>query len=229
MMNKIKKLCAAAGFALAAAFPAACYAQIEVLDESFDEIATLSGWSLINASSPAGRSWFQGNPGIFGAQAGDANAYIAANYLSARNGAGNIDNWLLTPTLDLLGPTTLSFFARSAAAAGLNDTIEVRFSPGAGSSLAGFTTLLGTVGGVDDFPATWAQFTANIDYEGSGRFAFRYVGDAAASNYVGIDTVFVTTVPEPGAYLMLLAGLGTIGGFAALRRRQRHHALGDFQ
>jgi hypothetical protein len=85
----------------------------------------------------------------------------------------------------------------NAAGEGFNDMLELRFSA--------------TIGGPNAYPDHWQQFTANLNFAGDGRFAFRYVGDAAVANYIGIDTVRVTTaVPEPTGYLML--GIG----FAAL-------------
>ncbi len=189
-----------------------------MLNEAFDNVAALSGWSLLNNSNPPGQPWFQGNSGIFSAHAGPSSSYIAANYLSAGNGVGNIDNWLITPALTLLGPSELTFHTRRAAAPGFSDVLEVLFSEGAGTDLSGFS-LLGTIGATGGYPATWTQILATVDYEGTGRFAFRYIGDAAASNYLGLDSVVITTVPEPGAYLMLLAGLG---GLALLRRKQTH-------
>lgn len=207
--------------ALAAAFPALSHAveppePIVVLNEAFDNVAALGGWSLINNSSPPGQNWFQGNADIFRSHAGPRNAYIAANFLSALNGVGNVDNWLITPALTLIGPSELSFFTRRAAAPGFSDVLEVLFSEGSGTDLAGFS-LLGTIGATGGYPTTWTEIVADIDYEGTGRFAFRYIGDAAASNYLGLDTVVITTVPEPGAYLMLLIGLG---GLVLLRRKQ---------
>jgi hypothetical protein len=43
-----------------------------------------------------------------------------------------------------------------------------------------------------------------------------YVGAADSSNYIGIDTVTVTAVPEPSTWLLM--GLG-LAGVAAVRRR----------
>jgi hypothetical protein len=52
------------------------------LVEDFDDVAALAGagWIQTNNSSPPGETdWFQGNAGIFPAQAGPDDSYIAAN------------------------------------------------------------------------------------------------------------------------------------------------------
>lgn len=217
-MTSPKQLFAVAALALAAWFPSASHAiePIVVLDEGFSDVTSLTNWARINASSPQGQQWFQGNPGIFAAPQGAPDSYAAVNHLSALNGNGWIDNWLITPEVTLLGPSVLSFFARGAQAPGFGDLLEVRFSPGPDLSLTGFSVLFGSIGGINAFPAMWQQYSASFDFEGSGRFAFRYVGDADAANYIGLDSVRVTTVPEADVYLMLLVGLA---GVAYLRRR----------
>jgi hypothetical protein len=217
-MKTSKTLLAAAAFAFAAAAPGfAQAAGALLLSEKFNNINSLSDWAQVNNSQLPGQAWFQGNPGVFSSQAGPASAYIAANYLSASNGNGTVDNWLITPELTLSGPTQLSFFTRTQAIPGLNDMLEVRFSPGSGTATSGFTTLLTTIGGASAYPDSWQQFTANLALTGSGRFAFRYLGDAAASNYIGIDTVSITAVPEPSAYLMFWIGAALL---SLLRRKQ---------
>lgn len=211
-MKTSNSLLASAACALAIlAAPLANAAGTVVLNEKFNDVSALSGWVLANQSTPVGLSWFQGNPGVFGAQAGPSDSYIGASYLSANQGSGSIDNWLITPVLTLAGATELSFFTRSQAVPGLNDMLEVRYSAGGGTATSGFGTLLATIGGPSAYPASWQQFSANLVLSGSGRFAFRYVGDAAAANYIGIDTVRVmTAVPEPAAYLMLALGLAAL-------------------
>jgi hypothetical protein len=189
-----------------------------LLTENFNDVSALSNWVQFNNSLPPGQAWFQGNAGVFEAQAGAADAYIAANYLSAALGSGTIDNWLITPELTLAGATQLSFLTRTLTTPGLNDMLEVRFSAGAGTATSGFTTLLTTIGGPSAYPGEWQQFTANLALSGSGRFAFRYLGDAGAANYIGIDTVSITAVPEPSAYLMLGLGLAAL---SLLRRKPR--------
>lgn len=217
-MKTYKTLAAATTLAVAAILPATSHAQaVEVLSENFDDVEMLAGWSLMNNSVLPGEPWFQGTAEVFSAHQGAPTAYIAANYFSAAGGQGTINNWLITPALDLIGPTTLTFFTRSAPVAGYNDTLEVRFSEGSGSDPAGFDTLLATIGGATPYPGSWQEFNLSLPYAGQGRFAFRYTGDAVVSNYVGIDTVSVLSVPEPSAYLMLGAGLFA---FTMLRRRQ---------
>ena len=217
-MKTTKNIAAAVTLALAAIVPAIPYAQaVDVLSENFNDIDMLPGWSLVNNSTPVGDPWFQGTPEVFAAHQGAPGAYIAANFFSAGDEEGTIDNWLITPTLDLIGPTTLAFFTRTAPITGFNDTLEVRFSEGSGTGTAGFDTLLATIGGATPYPASWQEFSLSVAHVGEGRFAFRYTGDAATANYVGIDTVSVLSVPEPSAYLMLGVGLF---GLTMLRRRK---------
>jgi hypothetical protein len=211
-MMTSKTLLASAACALGMlAAPLASAANTVILNEKFNNVSALSDWVLTNHSSPVGLSWFQGNPGVFGAQAGPAGSYIGASFLSADQGAGTIDNWLITPQLSLGGATQLTFFTRADPLPGFNDMLELRFSAGGGTDTSGFSTLLATIGGPNAYPDQWQQFTANLNVAGSGRFAFRYVGDAAMANYIGIDTVRVmTAVPEPTGYLMLGLGLAAL-------------------
>jgi hypothetical protein len=216
-MKTLKTLCAAAALSAATLAPlAASAADGEILNEGFGNVSGLSGWTQVNNSAPLGDSWFQGNSGIFAAQSGAGNAYIGASFLSAQNGSGKVDNWLITPLLNLNGASTLSFFTRTANDPGYADLLEVRFAAGSGAGTADFTTLLLTVGS-NGYPSGWEQYSANIDFSGAGRFAFRYLGDASALNYIGLDSVsVVSAVPEPSVSLMLGMGLGAL----ALMRRK---------
>ena len=219
-MKTLKRLLLMALMGLLGTVPGtSCGGQVVVaLNEQFNDVNSLTGWTFLNDSNPPGISWFQGNAGIFASHRGAPDAYIAANFLSAQNGSGTIDNWLITPELTLRGATKLSFFGRSAEATGFNDMLEVRFGSG-----GNFGTLLATLGGSTPWADSWQHFSTSLDVTGSGQFAFRYVGDAAASNYVGLDSLLVTTVPEPSAWLLLAAG--TLALLAVRRQRQPRSTL----
>ena len=206
--------------------PAACAphttqaAGTEVLSEDFGILADAPGWVRINRSIPIGAPWCQGNPEVFPAQAGAPGAYAAASCRSAAHSAGRVDNWLITPTLTLSGPTTLSFFTSRERVDGFDDLLEVRFGRGSATDAASFDTMLASIGGATDFPAQWQPWHLDLTVDGTGRFAFRYLGDADRLSHIGLDTVrVVTRLPEPTSRLLLADGLGVLG----LLRRHEHH------
>jgi len=210
----------------AAAVPAACTPQttqaagVDVLSEDFSNLADSPGWVRINRSIPLGAPWCQGDPDIFPAQAGPPGAYAVASCRSAAHGVGRVDNWLITPTLTLSGLTTLSFFTSRERVDGFDDLLEVRYGSGSATDAASFDTLLASIGGAADFPAQWQPSHVDLTIDGTGRFAFRYLGDAARLSHVGLDTVrVVTRLPEPTSRLLLADGLGVLG----LLRRQESH------
>lgn len=213
----------------AAAVPSACAPQtnqaagVDVLSEDFPNLSTAPGWARVNRSVPPGAPWCQGNPAIFAAHTGAPDNYAAASCLSAAHGIGRVDNWLITPTLTLSGLTTLSFFTSRERVDGFDDLLEVRFGRGSGTATAAFDTLLASIGGAADFPAQWQSWHLDLMVDGTGRFAFRYLGNAARLSHVGIDTVrVVTRLPEPTSRLLLADGLGVLGLLRCHERHERH-------
>lgn len=209
-------------------------ASASALNENFDG-GVPNGWTVVNNSAPLGTNgWFQGSPAAFSAHQGAAGSYLGADYNSGDDVAA-ISTWLILPTATYHNGDTLSFFTRTADQSIFPDRLEVRFSNGGGAdvghsadSVGSFGTLLLSVNPNQDksgYPETWTQYSVTLgglSGATNGAFAFRYAVDdggpaGTRSNYIGIDTLSITAVPEPGTYLMLGAGLALVG---LARKRQ---------
>lgn len=199
-----------------------------MLSEGFDDIGTLSGagWFLTNNSTPASASnldWFQGNTGIFAAQSGAEDSYIASNFNAAPVG-GTIHNILTTPSFSLVSDVALTFWARAEV---IGDPYLDTFAVFLRTPIVGGGALVSQVLANTVALGSWTQYTVNIAGQGvgaAGRFAFDYFGPADTSNYFGIDTVDINsvgggTVPEPST--SALFGIALLG---LMRNRRRHGA-----
>ncbi len=86
----------------------------------------------------------------------------------------------------------------------------------------GDTTILLATTSFDPSPAgtdKWEQKTGSFVATGtSSTLSFTGV---SGFNYIGLDNVVVTAIPEPGTVALMLAGLAAVGSIAARRRPQR--------
>lgn len=219
-------------FALASTLGLGTSARADPLTENFDA-GVPQGWVVKNLSEPLGTiGWFQGNEAVFEAHQGAPNSYVAANFASGAN-ISTISNWLILPTSTYRNGDTLSFYTRSADL--YPDRMEVRFSDVGGTDVGSTATSVGTFSTLlisinpmlqmDVYPEQWTRYSTTLSGltgPTSGAFAFRYtVTDGGLfgqnSNYIGIDTVQIAPIPEPGTYVMMAAGLAMVGW---MRRRQ---------
>jgi hypothetical protein len=77
-------------------------------------------------------------------------------------------------------------------------------------------------------PGGWQEFNIAFSAQGAGataRFAIEYLGDADLSNYIGVDTLSIqtvppTAVPEPSTWAMMVLGFAGVGFMAHRRSRK---------
>jgi hypothetical protein len=195
-----------------------------LLTEGFESVDTLSsgGWVLTNNSAPKGSTdWFQGSSAVvLPAQAGSPDSFAASNFNAALPG-GTIENWLITPVFSTAAAGSVIFWVQGADDGNaFTDHIAYGFSSGSS------TTTDFTMSGPNAvLQGVWTQITVSFNSNGPGstaRFAIEYLGDADSSDYIGIDTLSVTTgvsaVPEPSTWAMMILGFAGLG-FMAYRRR----------
>jgi hypothetical protein len=154
--------------------------------------------------------------------------HISANFNNG-SGTADINNWLISPVLTFNNGDTISFFSRTVPTPAFPDRLRLRLSTsGASTAEADFATVLLSINEgltTAGYPTTWTQFNATITGLGgptSGRFAFAYQvpqggPSGANSDFIGIDSVQYSVVPEPAT----IAVLG-LGAAALLRRRRRN-------
>ena len=211
-----------------------------ILSEGFENVAGLGplGWASINTSAPVGTTnWFQGNSDVFTAQAGTKPSYIAANFLNTSAAGGNIINTLYTPTVYVDNGQTISFWTKTdddtdpGIAAATTDRLRVLYSTsGSSTALTNFSQLLiiNPAAAPGIYPSGWTKYTATVSGLASGisgRFAFQYnvpafdsQQNATFANYIGIDSVVLSTVPVPAPLGLLGLGVLFAAGLRAKRR-----------
>ena len=202
-----------------------------LLTEGFDDISVLpeAGWVFLNASEPEGiLTWFQGVESVFAAQGGAATSYIGANFENT-SGVGIISTWLMTPELDLGNPIVVRFWTRCPGSE-YPDRLRVRLSTsGSSSQPSDFSTVPLTINSNLDpggYPVIWTLYQVTLHGAGTGRIAFHYDvtesgPDGKKGDFIGIDTLSVTAIPETTGYLAL-GSLLAWGSMLRVRRGRGH-------
>jgi len=191
-----------------------------------DAMAFSSGtWHALNASSPLGTTGWFNNNSVFAPNSGAGQANANFNNTTGTN---TINNFLMSPVVTFNNGDTISFWTRTVASPAFPDRLRLVMSTnGASTAVGDFSTVLVSVNEtltLAGYPNTWTQFTGTVSGLGgptSGRFAFNYnvTGGGPSGNnsdFIGIDDVTYTAVPEPAS----LTALG-LGALALLRRRNR--------
>ncbi len=213
------------------------------LVEGFDDISDLPSkdWNFQNLSDPLGTTnWFQDVPGNFDAQAGPNDSCLSANF-NIVDGSGTISDWAITPTRTYENGDTFSFYTRTGTDSTFADRLQIRMSTNGSSTNVGvtaesvgdFTDLLLDINSTlvgDGYPQTWTQYVITVSGLGGptiGRIAFRYYvtdggPDGSNSNLIGIDTLQITSVPEPSTWALATIGTGML--VFARRRGKRERS-----
>lgn len=211
-----------------------------ILVEGFETITANvpgPGWFAQNNSTPTiGTTVFQGLPGTFPAHMGPVDSYAAMNLQATMSTSSSaiLSVWLVTPMVTLENGTQISFFTRTVTSVSFPDRLQVRYSTNGSSTNVGtlpndvgdFSNLLidvnptySTAPFPTGYPTDWQNIMATVSGlpgPTTGRFAFRYFVENGGPNgtrseYIGIDTLTITGVPEPTSFVLCGSALGVFG------------------
>jgi len=178
--------------------------------ESFEHVDSLfmQGWEKRNNSSPAGSGEWRQDFGNFDANFGPDNSSIVCDYQSIASGqAGDISNWLITPTLNLTNGDSIIIHTMSYQNGAFPDRMEIRMNVSntidvgmTTTSVGDFDTLLFTINptlttGTGGYPMIWVRYAIGISglpTTTPSRIGFRYYvtnGGQSGTNgsTIGID------------------------------------------
>ena len=193
-------------------------------------IVSAISWIARNDSAPVGATgWFDGDTSASNWPAHGGDQYIGADFQNVSSTGNEISNWLISDVRQFNNGDTISFWTRTYVTVIFPDRLFLKLSTnGAATDAGSFSTTLVAVNEnltTAGYPSEWTQFSAvlsGLAAPVSGRFAFHYsVTDAGPngsnSDYIGIDDVSYTAVPEPATMLVL----GAAAAVAATRRRRK--------
>jgi hypothetical protein len=184
-------------------------------------------WFAFNASAPQGSTGWFNNNSVFAPHSGAGQ--LNANFNNT-TGTNTINNLMMSPVRTFNNGDTISFWTRTFSPATFPDRMRLLLSTnGASTAVGDFSTVLLDINSgltTTGYPTVYTQFSATLTGLGgptSGRFALNYFvpgggPSGANSDFIGIDDVQYTAVPEPGS--MIALGLGA-AALVARRRRSK--------
>ncbi|NWF89719.1 MAG: T9SS type A sorting domain-containing protein [Ignavibacteriaceae bacterium] len=143
------------------------------------------GWVILDQDGGGfDPPWFQGKPSVFTSLEGPDSGYVGSNYNGA-NLNDVVDQWLISPAINVIAGDSLSFFARSPSGSTFDDSIHILISVTGGTSPSDFVSL----GRFLVSKLGWQGFYVIFNTTSTIRFAVRYyLQDANTNaNFIGLD------------------------------------------
>lgn len=178
------------------------------------------GWIVLNEDGGGVTApWFQGSVSVFTSFEGPDSGYVASNF----NGANTndvVDQWLISPILNINLGDSLSFLARSPDSSSFDDSIYVLLSTNAGTTPSDFISL----GRFLVSKNGWQQFYWISEINATIRVAIRYYLFDAQTNadYIGLDLIQVYT----GATYPSTISINKSFGFTNITQSSSYRMIG---